>query len=100
MDITMKYEKASFWSVIKEFFSTSKDDDEIKNAEIAKIIEQEDSKYIEKLEESQKILETSKTKRTKSKAKVGLEVETENLKVNTKKSTIKNKEIEQNEIGE
>ena len=97
MDITMKYEKASIWSVIKEFFSTSKDD-EIKNEEIAKIIEQEDSKYIEKLEKSQKTTETAK--RTRSKAKTELEVDTENVKINTKKSTTKNKEIEQKEIGE
>ena len=82
MDITMKYEKASIWSVIKEFFSTSKDD-EIKNEEIAKIIEQEDSKYIEKLEKSQKTTETAK--RTRSKAKTELEVDTENVKINTKK---------------
>lgn len=99
MDITMKYEKASFWSVIKEFFSTSKDD-EIKNEEIAKIIGQEDSKYIEKLEESQKITEIAKTKRTRSKAKTELEVDTENVKINTKKSAAKNNEIEQKEIGE
>lgn len=99
MDITVKYEKASFWSVIKEFFSTSKDD-EIKNEEIAKIIRQEDSKYIEKLEESQKITEIAKTKRTRSKAKTELEVDTENVKINTKKSATKNNEIEQKEIGE
>ncbi len=99
MDITMKYEKASFWSVIKEFFSTSKDD-EIENEEIAKIIGQEDSKYIEKLEESQKITEIAKTKRTRSKAKTELEVDTENVKINTKKSATKNNEIEQKEIGE
>lgn len=99
MDITVKYEKASFWSVIKEFFSTSKDD-EIKNEEIAKIIGQEDSKYIEKLEESQKITEIAKTKRTRSKAKTELEVDTENVKINTKKSATKNNEIEQKEIGE
>ena len=99
MDITVKYEKASFWSVIKEFFSTSKDD-EIKNEEIAKIIGQEDSKYIEKLEESQKITEIAKTKRTRSKAKTELEVDTENVKINTKKSAAKNNEIEQKEIGE
>ena len=99
MDITMKYEKASFWSVIKEFFSTSKDD-EIKIEEIAKIIGQEDSKYIEKLEESQKITEIAKTKRTRSKAKTELEVDTENVKINTKKSAAKNNEIEQKEIGE
>ena len=92
MDITVKYEKASFWSVIKEFFSTSKDD-EIKNEEIAKIIGQEDSKYIEKLEESQKITEIAKTKRTRSKAKTELEVDTENVKINTKKSATKNNEI-------
>ena len=99
MDITVKYEKASFWSVIKEFFSTSKDD-EIKNEEIAKIIGQEDSKYIEKLEESQKITEIAKSKRTRSKAKTELEVDTENVKMNTKKSATKNNEIEQKEIGE
>lgn len=98
MDITMKQEKASFWSVIKEFFSTSKENDENKEREIAEIIKQEDSKYIEKLEASQKILET--TKRNKSKAKADLEIETEKVKVNKRKSTEKAIEVEQKEIGE
>ena len=90
MDVTVNYnkkitEKDSLWSLIKSFFSTSVDEEELNRKRIEETEAQQDNEYIEYIKNSCK---SFSSKKGKSKLKEELEVESESKALEIEKGSV------------